>query len=132
MNSIEKASLLSNALSLIYLSIDVFLQIANCLKVDVGNATKLSDITAPIQVNPNFQGEKLEEIPIQVQITYSCLDGTRLLRVLTTKQKTTSDRTKMEEVGFSSYSLSNFSKAAIAIDMGRTSERIEQFLCEKH
>ena len=71
----------------------------NCLKQDIGNATKESDITFILQTNTAFTGDCPEEIPIQVQINYTRQDGTRLLRVLNTRQKATNDRTKMEEVG---------------------------------
>ena len=73
----------------------------NCLKQDIGNATKESDITFILQTNPDYKGDVPEEIPIQVQISCTRQDGSKLLRVITARQKTTQDRTKMEEVRLS-------------------------------
>lgn len=66
---------------------------------DVGNVTAQAQCYFEYGINrevlPKFG--KLEKFPFQVQIHYTKLDGSRMIRIITQEQNVTEDRQKVEE-----------------------------------
>ncbi|CAF2229853.1 unnamed protein product [Rotaria magnacalcarata] len=74
------------------------------IKRDIGNVTKQTEVTFEFGVRNkeelkekyNIDLDQLEQLPFQVQVTYTAADGSKALRVLTQLKQTTEDREKAE------------------------------------
>jgi len=72
---------------------------------DIGNVTKDTDITFEYTLKKikdlvkmeDIDLEKITHFPFQAQITYTALDGSKYVRVITEQQKVSHERDEVEQ-----------------------------------
>eukprot|EP00118_Oscarella_pearsei_P013307 m.105432 g.105432 ORF g.105432 m.105432 type:complete len:807 (+) comp37219_c0_seq1:49-2469(+) len=63
----------------------------------IGNVTRESDATFGYHIRPHYTRDKFSTLPFQVQIRYTRQDGVKCIRVISSEQKVTQSREKMEK-----------------------------------
>jgi len=94
---------------------------ANHVEKDIGNVNADSDVSLEYGVKPDadFTKEKLDYLPFQVQIHYTRLDGSKCVRVITKRQKATTEKQEaLQDVDLSVLSHNAVQQTAIMAQMG--------------
>eukprot|EP00058_Branchiostoma_floridae_P000234 XP_002585722.1 hypothetical protein BRAFLDRAFT_133020 [Branchiostoma floridae] len=72
-------------------------EVSHRIEVDVGNATKSTDMTFSIRQRASNIDTNMAAFPAQAQISFTRKDGARCLRVITMETKATQNREDMEK-----------------------------------
>jgi len=64
---------------------------------EIGNATSETDLSFEFDVRPRAKNEKRAYFPFQMQIKFTRLDGSQILRVISATRIATTDRTESEK-----------------------------------
>ncbi|XP_066269460.1 circularly permutated Ras protein 1-like isoform X1 [Branchiostoma lanceolatum] len=72
-------------------------EVSHRIEVDVGNATKSTDMTFTIRQRASNIDPNMAAFPAQAQINFTRKDGARCLRIITMETKATQNREEMEK-----------------------------------
>jgi len=78
-----------------------------------GEAAAAADVEGAASSSTSTEDRRPTELPFQLQVTYTDLDGTRAMRVLTRAQPVTRDRTEAETRTSDTLSYSLYCKLAL-------------------
>jgi len=64
---------------------------------EIGNATRDTDISFEFDIRPRSRGKNYTQFPFQIQVKFNRLDGSQVLRVISSTRPTTTERTDAEK-----------------------------------